>query len=1052
MSLKEKLPEIFLRYGLSEEEFLIYSVYLGLPQATVGEVANILEKEEEAVEQLQKITDKLVELKFLKVVPGVINRYIPLEPYFELYVKESQTFRDEISTIKDNVLADQSKRFEKLEAIENGAVGEVDKAVANQVNDFFKDSDAHDVDKKSVITAADKRFTETSKSLENFIQTTTFAARDRFTETGKGLEKDLQTGLFKARDRFTQTGKTLENDVQAGLFKARDRFTNTGKGLEKDLQGGLFKARDRYESTSKALEKDLHTHVDDNYGKFKTELNARDTSSKAVWDKNSAKFTGDNNQLNTDLDGITAAHNSQSKALEANLHKMTDDLNAALKSIADGFKSQYDGGIQEQKGTLNKIIDDLLEDVANRLAKLETECKKDLDAHVDHHKENADGLKPRLDEILEKYIKRMKNVVEELKKNISKLLLEQMDHVNETTSKLRNQLNERVEARQNQLVNQVQTFEKNTVILIDNLKDISDKLSELSVILSSRGSAWKALFLGRHKMWLERYEEIAERVSKISGSMKDDFQNSTAGYVKETKETTGSLQGEINQITSDENEGLKSATTALDKKQKEVITAELEGLAGDLSKEVDGTIQHNIKHCQDTTVKLKDSLENTLHTHKQDYDVAVNRHRQNGLKHYDGCNADVKKNVDSWYGNMDREHQRIKADASAEVANQIRDTNDHLKKTKDKNVTHSKEFERDVKEVETNQRNIFDELLRVIQDDFKQCKTNISEKINNEINLIKDETRQMDDLQHQKIDAEIDLFKNEVKEMDDLQHQKIDAEIDLFKNEVKEMDDLQHQKIDAEINLFKDEIAKVDSEQHRSIDEQIALFHSECETMENKLHVLLEDHKARYQDNAQNLQASLTKTVKDNIQNVKDAIADFTLNFMNSIDEGLEKAETNEEKLTGIMTAAAAVEKLENFTTWHVVGKEPLISAMIDSIWRVKSTIIIVTPVVEQKILEHLSQAAYKKKNVRFFYTTNWDLQTWGSVIEKMKSLGNIQFRNLKGTGEFYALSRDAEEVILGPNAKEIKDMVSIVSIQEGYCQLYSSFIGPIFQANSRPL
>ena len=69
-----------------------------------------------------------------------------------------------------------------------------------------------------------------------------------------------------------------------------------------------------------------------------------------------------------------------------------------------------------------------------------------------------------------------------------------------------------------------------------------------------------------------------------------------------------------------------------------------------------------------------------------------------------------------------------------------------------------------------------------------------------------------------------------------------------------------------------------------------------------------------------------------------------------------------------------------------------------------------------------------------------------------MKQLGNIQFRNLKAGGEFYAVSRDAEEVVLGPNSKDQRDMIALVSSQEGYNLLFAQFIGPVFQANSRPI
>ena len=244
----------------------------------------------------------------------------------------------------------------------------------------------------------------------------------------------------------------------------------------------------------------------------------------------------------------------------------------------------------------------------------------------------------------------------------------------------------------------------------------------------------------------------------------------------------------------------------------------------------------------------------------------------------------------------------------------------------------------------------------------------------------------------------------------------------------------------------------MDDKQHADLDGQISLFSKECGETENKLHVMLEDHKAKYQENATNLQQSLTKTIKDNIQNVKDAIADFTLNFMNSIDEGNEVAESNEEKLTDVLNAAKNVKPLGESATWHVFGQKALLEAIVDSMWRTKSTITIITPSVEPKILEVMSQVAYKKKAARFLYTTNWDLGTFGQIIEKMKVLGNIQFRNLKGNNDFFAVSRDSEEIVLCPLSQNEKDMIAIVSLQQGYAQIFSSFIYPIFQANSRPL
>ena len=136
----------------------------------------------------------------------------------------------------------------------------------------------------------------------------------------------------------------------------------------------------------------------------------------------------------------------------------------------------------------------------------------------------------------------------------------------------------------------------------------------------------------------------------------------------------------------------------------------------------------------------------------------------------------------------------------------------------------------------------------------------------------------------------------------------------------------------------------------------------------------------------------------------------------------------------------------------YTIGKEALIATIKDAVYRTKSSVIIVTPVVVPEILQMVSEFAFQRKSARFMLTSKFDIQTYGSIIKKMMQLGNIQFRNLSQKGEFYAVTRDAEEVILCPASQKDFEMIAIVSNQEQYCKLYSSFIGPIFTANSRPV
>ncbi|GAG79830.1 unnamed protein product, partial [marine sediment metagenome] len=120
------------------------------------------------------------------------------------------------------------------------------------------------------------------------------------------------------------------------------------------------------------------------------------------------------------------------------------------------------------------------------------------------------------------------------------------------------------------------------------------------------------------------------------------------------------------------------------------------------------------------------------------------------------------------------------------------------------------------------------------------------------------------------------------------------------------------------------------------IDGEIRLWDAEAKGMNTNLSDMLVDHKSKYEQNAKTLQNSLSNTTRDTIQNVKDAIADFTLQFMNSIDDSTELGENNESKLTDIHNASSSIPEIAKVTTWPVIGKDAMVSAIKDAIYRVK--------------------------------------------------------------------------------------------------------------------
>ena len=750
MSLKEFTKEIFTRYGFTEEQINVYIVYLRVPRATSSEVYLTLTEEhpELTYELVLEITGWLVEKGFLKKVTGIVDRYIPLEPFFELYIGESKIFRDEIAKIKDSILGDQSNRFEKLETIQEKSINEVATAVDDQLKAFFDDSDAKNNNK-----------------------------RDR---------------INSSRNRFTDTSKTLEE----------------------------------------------------------------------------------------------------------NIHSIMNTLNSNIKNISDTRVKENESMVNKTKDGLTGLISNLLADFSKKVEELERELKSDLDDHVDRHQTIANDLKPRMEQILEKYLERMDKIIIDLKERIANLLKEHLNHLKNTTDTLQTDLKATVDERHRVLTDQTNDFKSMTLTLIDNLLEHANRFTDFTEEMGKKGFFW----MGKKKKYKARHETTIQSILKYTEPMKDDFTTTSEDYIKNTKETTNSLKSDVTDIMTKENDNIVSETTDLDHKAQETINVQLETLAADMSGEIDTTLQNGVKDCSDTTIKLKDSLENSLKTHHRQYDEAINRHKEESLRHYGVYDTDVKRIKEDW--------------------------------------------------------------IRDLDDKFTGGKRDTSDKIT------------------------------------------------------------------AEINLWGDESADLD----RNLSE------------------MLIDHKSKYEENAKTLQNSLSTTTRDTIQNIKDAIADFTLQFMNSIDDGTEIAEKNENKLSDIHIASSSIPEIEDITTWQVVGRDALIAAIKDAIYRVKSSIIIVMPYVLPEILQVISEYAFQKKSVRFMLTSRFDMNTYGDIIRKMMGLGNIQFRQLSGAGEFFALTRDAEEVIIGPATEKEGEMISVVSNQTAFSILYSQFIGPIFMSNSRPI
>ncbi|MFX1260328.1 MAG: hypothetical protein ACFFAN_20960, partial [Promethearchaeota archaeon] len=428
----------------------------------------------------------------------------------------------------------------------------------------------------------------------------------------------------------------------------------------------------------------------------------------------------------------------------------------------------------------------------------------------------------------------------------------------------------------------------------------------------------------------------------------------------------------------------------------------VEGLKKDVSERISEENNSLSAETTDLDKKAQETLSAELDILARDMAGEIDNTLQSGVK---DCSNTTIKLKDSLESSLTQHHKQY---------------DDAINRHKDVSLRHYMDFDAEIKRKNEN-------WIRDIDTKFSAGKSDISTEIETQIKTI---NSHLDKTKGKNIDHS-KTFNDDVNEVKAKQRKIYDDLLNKVRSDSDDSKNNISNKIDAEINLWNEESADMDK----------------------MLVSMLEDHKTKYKENAETLQNSLTNTIRENTQNVKDAIADFTLQFMNSIDDSTEIAENNEEKLMDIFKASSSIQKIAKVTTWHTVGQKALISAIKDAVYRTKSSVIIITPIVVPEILQLISEFAYQRKVARFMLTSHWDMQAYRPIIKKMLQLGNIQFRSLSTPGEYFAVTRDAEEVILCPYTPgKDSDMISIVSNQEAYAKLYSQFIGPIFQANSRPI
>ena len=656
------------------------------------------------------------------------------------------------------------------------------------------------------------------------------------------------------------------------------------------------------------------------------------------------------------------------------------------------------------RNEIAKIKDNILTDQSNRFEKLEniqnnsvSEVENAVDSQVKAFFEDSDSKNSNKKNKIDKATNRFTESTKELEGKIHSTV-DTLNSGLKNTSTLHVSKNE----------TEINTTKDNlTNLIAELLNDFSTRVEnldkELKMELDEHVERHKTIYNQLKPRIEQILEKYLERMDKVIADLKEKISNLLKEHTNHIKNTTDTLQTNLKATADERHRTLTDQTNDFKSMTLTLIDNLLEhanrftDFSEDMSKK--GFLWLGKK------IKYKARHETTI---------------QNILTFTKPMKEDFAKTCDDYINNTRGTTDSIKTDVTDIMGNE----NESLTSvTSDLDYKAQETIDA---QLETLATDMAGEVDSTLQSGVKDCSdTNI--KLKDSLgSSLKQHHRQYEEAINNHRDTSLKHYTN-------------------FDSEIKNINESWTKEVDTQFSEVKRDV----SDKYNS---EIQLWDAEAKDMNNSLADMLADHKAKYEQNAKTLQNSLSNTTKDTTQNLKDAIADFTLQFMNSIDDATELAEINEDKLKDIQKASSSIPEISSVTTWQVVGKDAMVAAIKGAIYRVKSSVIIVTPYVVPEILQVVSEYAFQKKAVRFMLTSHFPLDQYSGIINKMKQLGNVQFRQLQSKGEFFAVTRDAEEVILAPATEKEADMIAVVSNQSGYAKLYSQFIGPIFQANSRPI
>ena len=992
---KSFLKDFLGKYmDLTEKESDIYLSLLFFGSLTDGELELHTGY---TLEDVRATLSSLVGKKIVKEITGVVTRYRVLPPFLGVarFLEENGTKLAQMGvTLSENTKKKMEELREKAELSEkefSEKLNEINVSLQRDIDEKLASLDASTQQMLANISEEIQKLTsELEAAINNLRESTNAVIKKTIREYTDEATKRKEELILKSEALQTQVDN-LSKETKSTVVNVATETRDKLIEAVTDVTDGIKHEVDSFKTSVDSL--------------IKTEQEELATLKENLNTDITQIITGSKESLNSYLDSVKLSFEKYI-ASDAELLKSTlSGLSSALFLNYDKITNAHRTALQGYTDKLSSV----LTEGGNNFASIITDFDNNIIATLSKSKQDAEKQ------------------LEQLVKNLEKTKSDSLKTIKSTTGASQKDIAERFQESEKSLTTLSQTLVQGLEKSMNNLSSTYSMYSDdvQKMIISALDEALtniQSAFENIKRAVIQKAESSKAQLSNISSSVSNTVSTTTTQLANVYKSHLVASQRTIESLLET---NYSTAETLLNF-ASEKATNLANGIKNSVFEQLLKSSDDIRKKLNTMTKKTKDSLEK----HRSELISSLSQYDEEISKNYQDTKTYVNELINKTINAYSQNANNLRTEVNNTVVKAQDDTTGKYTELQSAVASRIETYYNDLN---TKFTGLSNEIARVASD------------------------------VHQRLDTMKATSEQEISSLSSSIEQNLENFFTSTKTSLKEL-------IDSTSSIYTTYAESLNSTVKSIFEQARTDFGDVFSATQNNNSTFLESTKNRIESLISEFKTNSNTLMKDYSTTISTAVNDFTTNSAGGLlkivnvasDDLLNAAQeilnfVNETKTRIIETNkfldsaweyAAEVPSTIAEKTWHIVGKEAVLNRMKDMIRRTKTMVTIVLPKIDDIPVDVVKES---KKTQKINIVVNVGGNKAHPVIKELISMPNVRVWH-RDAKDYYACTRDGEEVLLAPAIGSDKQLVALVSEKEEYVLLMHKFVGPMWMASSEEI